>query len=333
MSDLVPVNEVTDIVEGEWSPAGPPALPLPTLEELVKRFVEGHDVRDSSRATYRRQLREFVKWLRAESLELRELRREDILAYRTYLEKRAGSGGKGLSAYSISGYLTAVRRLFAWLEAERIYPNVARSVKGAKRPKGHRKDALTDEQLRACLEAIERAPTLKALERARNYALFNLMARTGIRDIEAARASVGDMRRLEGERVLNVIGKGHDVPDEFVLVTDKAYKPLRKYLDMRPHVHAGSPLFVSHSRRNYGERLSSRSISRIIKQTLVAAGLDDARLTAHSLRHTAISKAVRAGATLTQAQAMARHGSPATTMGYFHNLERVSHGAEKLIDF
>jgi integrase/recombinase XerD len=331
MSALVPVERL-DIVEGEWSPAGPPAMPLPTLEELVERFLASHDVRAASRATYRRQLREFVKWAGEEGLRLTDIRREQVLGYRAYLEARAGAAGEGLSSYSVAGYLTAVRRLFAWLEAERLYPNVAR-VKGPKRPRGHKKDILTEEQLRACLEAIAHDPRLGEHERARNYALFNLMARTGLRDIEIARASYGDMRRVEGERVLYVQGKGRDEADEFVLLTAKAYKPLRAYLDMRPHVWEGSPLFVSHSRRNMGERLTSRSISRIVKQTLRAAGLDDARLTAHSLRHSAISMAIRNGATLEQAQAMARHGSPTTTMIYFHNLDRVKNGAEKFVDF
>ncbi len=332
MRDLVPVERL-DVVEGEWSPAGPPALPLPTLEELVERFLAGHDVRANSRGTYRRQLREFTQWAERQGLQLTDMRREHVLGYRAYLEGQAGAAGEGLSSYSVAGYLTAVRRLFTWLEAERLYPNVARGVKGPKRPRGHKKDILTEEQLRACLEAVTHDPRLGEHERARNYALFNLMARTGLRDIEAARASYGDMRRVEGERVLYVHGKGRDEADEFVLITAKAYKPLRAYLDTRPHVWEGSPLFVSHSRRNYGERLTSRSISRIVKQTLRAAGLDDARLTAHSLRHSAISMAIRNGATLEQAQAMARHGSPATTMIYFHNLDRVKNGAEKFVDF
>jgi integrase/recombinase XerC/integrase/recombinase XerD len=329
MRELVPVERL-DIVEGEWSPA--PASPL-RIEDLVERFLVGHDVRKSSQSTYRRQLREFSKWLEAEGLQITALRREHILAYRGYLQERAGAAGQGLSSHSVAGYLTAVRRLFTWLEAERLYPNVARGVKGPKQPRGHKKDILTEDQLRACLEAIGRDSTLGEPERARNYALFNLMARTGLRDIEAARASMGDIRRVDGERVLYVQGKGRDEADEFVLLLPKAYKPLRAYLDMRPHVWEGSPLFVSHSRRNYGERLTSRSISRIIKNTLRAAGLDDRRLTAHSLRHTAITLAVKGGASLEQAQAMARHGSPATTMIYFHNLDRVKNGAEKHVDF
>ena len=62
-------------------------------------------------------------------------------------------------------------------------------------------------------------------------------------------------------------------------------------------------------------------------------GLDDSRLTAHSLRHTAISLSIQGGASLQQAQAMARHSDSKTTLVYFHNLERISLGAEKFIQF
>src|SRR5690606_28464356 len=137
-----------------------------------------------------------------------ELKREDILAYREYLQQEAGERGQGLSSYSVSGYLTAVRQLFVWLEAERIYPNVARNVKGPKRPRGHAKDTLSPKQLRALLSRLQQAPGLSELDAMRNYAIFNLMARTGLRDIEVSRARVGDIRRIDGQPVLYVHGKG-----------------------------------------------------------------------------------------------------------------------------
>ena len=42
--------------------------------------------------------------------------------------------------------------------------------------------------------------------------------------------------------------------------------------------------------------------------------------------------ALMGGASLQQAQAMARHGNINTTMVYVHGLERVSHAAELAID-
>lgn len=332
MDSLAVVTQL-DVIEGEWAEEKRLQAPSLSVSELIGRFLASHDVRASSIATYRRQLKEFESWLKRTGRVIQEMRREDILAYRKHLQETAGDAGQGLSSYSVSGYLTAVRRLFTWLEAERIYPNVARDIKGSKRPRGHKKDTLSPEQLRDCLEAIKTAQGLSEIDRLRNYAIFNLMARTGLRDIEVARARLGDIRRVDGEPVLYVQGKGRDTADEFVLLTEAALSPIQAYLKARGHLLDEAPLFVSSSRRNYGQGLTSRSVSRIVKEALKAAGLEDRKLTAHSLRHTAITLAIQGGATLPQAQAMARHASPATTMVYFHNLDRVANGAEKYISF
>ncbi len=71
----------------------------------------------------------------------------------------------------------------------------------------------------------------------------------------------------------------------------------------------------------------------MVKETLKRIGVDDPRITAHSLRHTAISLSIKHGATLVQAQAMSRHANPATTMIYVHNTERATKGAEFFVTF
>ena len=159
------------------------------------------------------------------------------------------------------------------------------------------------------------------------------MARTGLRDIEVSRALVEDIRLEQGQEVLWIQGKGRDSKDDFVILTPEAMKPIKDYLKARGKVKKDEPLFSSDSDRNRGEALSTRSISRIIKNSMRAVGLDDSRLTAHSLRHTAISLSILGGASLQQAQAMARHTDSKTTLVYFHNLERISSGAEKYISF
>jgi len=251
-----------------------------------------------------------------------ELTRADILEYKNYLE------GQKLSVYSINGYLTAVRKLYTWLEAEKQYPNIAK-IKGLKKPKGHRKEMFSASQLRAILDTIERG----SMKGMRDYAMLNLMMRTGLRDIEVARAKVEDIRQESGKPVLDVQGKGRDAKDEFVVLTPEAEGPIRDWLAHRGRVAPGAPLFCSLSTHNYGQALTPRSISRVAKEAFRRAGYDSEKLTAHSLRHTAISLAIQGGASLHQAQAMARHSSPDTTMTYFHNLGRVAEAAEGFIDF
>lgn len=295
----------------------------PGLADLAEDFLADLDLSESSRDTYSRSMKQFISWLEETGREGRvDLLREDILAYKDYLTKTK-------SSYTVSLYLTTVRKLYQYLESRRIYPDVTRGIRGSKKPKGFRKDSLTPDQLRLALSSMKR----KSLEGLRDYALFNLMARTGLRDIEISRALAEDIRQESGQAVLWIQGKGRDSKDDFVLLTKEALKPISRYLKARGPLPGVSPLFCSHSDRNSGQALTTRSISRIIKEALRSIGLDDQRLTAHSLRHTAISLSIKGGASLQQAQAMARHTDPKTTLVYFHNLERIEAGAEKFIDF
>lgn len=296
-----------------------------SMEDIVERFMASQDIAQSSKGTYRRQLLQFITWLQETGRidSMNTMVREDILAYREALRQ-----GKK-SSYTVSSYMTAVRRFYEWLEAERIFPNIARGVKGDKKAKGFRKDCLTPGQLREALDSLER----NSLEGLRDYALFNLIARTGLRTIEVARAQTRDLRQESGQTVLWIQGKGRDSKDDFVVLMDEAERPIRNYLQARGKLPDDAPLFCSHSDRNSGHELTTRSISRIIKNILIGIGLDDSRLTAHSLRHTAITLSIKGGASIQEAQAMARHTDPKTTMVYFHNIARVESGAERFIKF
>jgi integrase/recombinase XerD len=292
-------------------------------EDLIERFINSIDARINSKNTYKRQIKPFLDWVSETFLwnNLSSLSQKDILIYKDFLLK------SGKSAYTVSGYLTAVRKFFEWLEANKIFPNIAKSVKGLKKPKGFRKECLTIEQIRTALASFD----INILEGLRDYALFNLLVRTGLRTVEAARATVGDLRQEGGEAILLIQGKGRDSKDDFVLLVDDALRPLRKYLSSRGPLSEKDPLFASVSNRTCGEPLKERTISGIIKETLRRIDIDDSRITAHSLRHTAVSLSIKNGASLIQAQAMARHSDPKTTMIYFHNHERIKSGAERYV--
>ena len=97
------------------------------------------------------------------------------------------------------------------MEASRIYPDVARGIKGSKRSRGHLKESLTLDQARELLGSVDRS----SLEGKRDHALLNLLIRTGLRDIEGARAIVGDPRQKGGEAVLRMPGKGRAGKDAY----------------------------------------------------------------------------------------------------------------------
>ena len=163
-----------------------------TPEALAEAFLASLDVSSSSRATYTRSLKQYVGWLEETGRHSLQLAREDILTYKDFLHDMK------LSAYTVNLYLTAVRKLYQWLESQKIYPDITRGIKGVKKPRGFRKDTLTKEQLRETVDAID----TDSLAGLRDYAIFNLMARTGLRDIEVSGARVGEIRRESGRPVL-----------------------------------------------------------------------------------------------------------------------------------
>lgn len=129
--------------------------------------------------------------------------------------------------------------------------------------------------------------------------------------------------------VLTIQGKGRREKDAFVVLGEESLSPIREYLLARGCDGSSQPLFASLSDRNLGGPVTPRTVSKIVKDRLRAAGLDDAQLTAHSLRHTAVTFALMNGATAQQTQTMARHASIETTMLYAHNVDRLGCPAEQ----
>jgi len=301
------------------------------LAQTIERFLSSLDTKPITKDTYKKALRVFEIWIKDKGC--LHPTRENILEYKEYLKARTIVGNDGeiktLSPLTVTAYLTALRRFFAFLEAEKLYPNIARDIKGLKRPKGFLKETLTKDEASRLLEGIKRE-NLNAL---RDFAMINLMLRTGLRTIEVARVLVEDIGRETGETVLRVWGKGRDSKDDFVILTDNAYAPILDYLQARGQTKLSEPIFSSHSNHNKTGALTTRSVRRIIEDRLKAVGLKTAKVTAHSLRHTAGTIALLNGADILSVKEMLRHSDINTTLIYTHNLNRLSKGAEKFIEF
>jgi integrase/recombinase XerD len=90
-----------------------------------------------------------------------------------------------------------------------------------------------------------------------------------------------------------------------------------------------APLFCGLGFRNTGGPLAARTVRYLLRQHLDMAEISDRRKTGHSLRHTAVTKALRNGMTVVQVQSMTRHKDLATLMVYAHDVERAEHPAEE----
>ena len=289
---------------------------------LVATFISAQDVKESSRKLYTRTLSQFFVWMEKAKKNLSTLTRQDILAYKDYLQDEA------LSSLTIGSYITAVRKFYEWAEAEKFYPNIAKGIKTPRRVQAFKKQHLTDNKSSELLEHF------KSLS-LRDYAIVNLILRTGLRTIEVVRADVGDITFKGERRVLRVWGKGHIEKDDFVVLSDKAYQPIKDYLATRKGAKANEPLFTSTSNNNRGERLTTRTISGLCKSGLQAIGMDGKEFTAHSLRHTTAVAILKHGGQLTDVQSVLRHSSPVTSQIYIESVKeemRLLNAPEAMLD-
>ncbi len=289
-------------------------------ESLYNSFLNYLDVRPKSVETYRTAIKQFIKYLIENGIT--NPTRENIIAYRDYLMEDHKPN-------TVQNYLTAVKLFFAWMEQEGLYKDIAHHVKGVKISKEHKKDYLTQHQSRRLLESVDTSTTTGK----RDYALIGLLITTGIRTIEAQRANVGDIETIGGYTALFIQGKGQDEKAQYVKIAEPVEDAIRDYLGSRSEKAAGKnePLFASTSNNNKGERMTTRSIRRIVKGNLVNAGYNSDRLTAHSMRHTAATLNLLNGGTLEETQQLLRHQNISTTMIYSHALERAGNKSEERI--
>lgn len=293
-----------------------------TIKDLIDSFIQAQDVRENSRRLYRRTIKQYFNWVEEKGHLLSEIARPQIIEYKEDLLR------SGKSSLTVGSYITSLRKFYEWTEANRYYPNVAKGIKTPRRKQQFKKQPLQPGQAQALLSYYRD----KAL---RDYAIVNLLLRTGLRTIEVARANVEDITFKGSQRVLLVHGKGRVERDNFVVLTEKAYEPIADYLATRKTAKGAEPLFTSTSNNSNGGRLSTRTISKIAKEGLKAIGLDERMFTAHSLRHTTAVNILRAGGSLETAQYTLRHSNPATTQIYTATIKeerRLQNSGEALID-
>ncbi|NCD12086.1 MAG: integrase [Epsilonproteobacteria bacterium] len=284
-------------------------------EDLYQSFINFIDAKPKTIETYTRALKQFIAYLYRNNIN--QPQRADVIAFREELK------ATGHKPSTIQNYITTIRLFFQWTEQEHLYANIASKIKGAKIDQGHKKDYLTGQQVKTLINDIDRTTE----QGQRDYAILSLMITTGLRTIEVIRADVGDLRVLGSDTVLYIQGKGHDEKTDFVKVSEPVEKAIREYLKTRS-INDQQPLFASEANRNKGGRMTTRSISRIVKDNLINAGFNSDRLTAHSLRHTAATLNLLNGGNIEETQQLLRHTSINTTMIYSHHLDRMKNNSE-----
>ena len=238
------------------------------------------------------------------------LSKVDTLAVRSYLARLHRDR---LANRSLARHLSTLRSFFRWACREgHLEKNPARGLPLPRTP-----------------QTLPRAMTLPDTERLlaaedeglvpeRERALFELLYATGLRVSEAAGLDLEDVD--SAACLVRVTGKGNR--QRIVPFGEAAAEALRAYLPSREALRhgparggrdKGNPLFVN----SRGGRLTPRSMARLLKRRLRAAGLPS-EISPHALRHTFATHLLQAGADLRAIQELLGHASLSTTQKYTH---------------
>ncbi len=239
------------------------------------------------------------------------LSKVDTLAVRSYL---AHLHRDRLANRSLARHLSTLRSFFRWACREgHLEKNPARGLPSPRVPRTLPR-AMSLRDTERLLSADDDAAFVPERERA----LFELLYATGLRVSEAAGLDLSDVDF--SSRLVRVTGKGSR--ERIVPFGEAAAEALREYLPSRDalrhraereEVRAGEPLFVNAR----GGRLTPRSMARLLKRRLRAAGLPE-EISPHALRHTFATHLLQAGADLRAIQELLGHASLSTTQKYTH---------------
>jgi len=278
--------------------------------QLMDEFLANHAIRENSRKKYRDNLHYFINWITRNG-DVINPTKADLIRFREYLIRI------GRTANTIDSYMAPVRLFLKYLAEIGVLQNVtAWDVKSPKKSKSHHKLHLQEEQVNALLLSINRS-TMTGL---RDFAIINMMVRTGMRCVEVSRADVRDLIIEDDDWIIYIQGKGHVDKDRALGLSDMVVDPIKKYISEN-NLQEDSPLFLNHSNISNGTRITTLTISKIIKRYLRVIGVDSKRITAHSLRHTAAVTALKMGADILDVRAMLGHQSVETTMIYQRSIE------------
>jgi integrase/recombinase XerD len=283
---------------------------------LVAAWLAGQPA-PRTRAAYAGDLAGWLAWLHEHRVDVLAVTR---LHVDLYVRAQLAAGG---ASSSVNRRLSALSSFYRHAAAHGLIPG--NPTVGVRRPKvdpDHTATVGLDrDQARALLAAADADP---GPARLRTAAVIRLLLHNALRVDELARTDVADLGHDRGHRVLRLTRKGGR----------RAAAPLAPataaavdgYLAHRaaelniPLSQLAGPLLATRT----GRRLEQAALWHLVRRLARTTGIPSwAQLSPHSLRHTAITLALDAGASLRDVQDYAGHADTRTTRRYDHSRDSL----------
>lgn len=277
------------------------------LKQLKTEFLEHLEIeKGRSVKTVENYDRYLARFLTQTKISVPEkLDERSVREFRIWLNRQKGTAGD-MKKKTQNYYMIALRAFLKYLRKRGIESLNPERIELAK--VGQRDlDLISSDELSRLLKA----PRGAGLTALRDRAVMELLFSTGLRVSELCSLSRDiDLSRDE----FSVRGKGEKV--RVVFLSPDAKKAIAEYLKARGDTE--DALFISYGRGGTkGERLSPRSVERMIKQYAIQAGITR-KVTPHVIRHSFATDLLENGADLRSVQALLGHANIATTQVYTH---------------
>jgi integrase/recombinase XerC len=228
--------------------------------------------------------------------------------------KRQKDKGEGFARVSMSRKLTVLRSFYRYLVQQGLFQSTPV-------PSGRSFRIKVEKPLPSFMGKQEVSRLLEAPKTTspigiRDRAILEILYACGVRLAEIHGLDIQDVQL--GRKELLVRGKG--AKERWVVFGKPTETALLLYLqEGRPHLagRSASPKKKALFLNRYGERLSRRSIEKLVQQYASQAGTRGG-VHPHTLRHTFATHMLEGGADLRIIQELLGHSSPTTTQIYTH---------------
>lgn len=239
----------------------------------AEAIFNGLDISETTKKDYSTRVGLFLSYVRGYGFQP-----NTYLNFKHYLAKR-----ENYSIATKNKYLATARVFLKELTRQGKLPfDITYNIKQFGQSKRHRKEGLTDKEVKLLGERIGHLPNTPRNSRLK--ALFSLLAFQGLRQIEIVRLDVEDIDLAR--RIVFVQGKGMD-DKEMVYLVPATTKALKEYLKAQK-LKRGA-LFRSLGNRK-SERISTMTIKREMGELFQELGI---KKTVHGFRHFYITELLK----------------------------------------
>lgn len=276
----------------------------------IDLYFELKGTSDSSRESYSRRMKAFIRFIQECKKDIENVTEEDIQQYILYLKR-----GKGLSAGTINNYISAIKFFYIYV--------LGKEWNSKKVPRMKRRSKFPVIPPKQDVLAI-----LNATANLKHKAILSLIYGSGLRVGEVAQLKISDI--CSKTMRVRVEHAKHDT-NRYTILSDVALEVLRSYFKKSFPSKSYKPddwLFPGQAK---GEHISVKSIKNTLIKLRDRLQLDK-KISAHTLRHCFSVHCLESKVDPVFIQQMLGHKRLQTTLAYLHMTSKSLMGIKSPLD-